>query len=360
MTTMRICASSAGLASDEIRIAPPRDLEIELPAMHRVRNAASDADGEIESGTLEGMQAYYRTLVGFQPGKDLVVARVGERIVGYARAQQLDSNDGDRWYEGTCVVGPDVRRHGLGRRLLAWSESRRLAMAEADRLQGIALDRPRWLTTVTHDGDVGGTVVLDAAGYERFRQFHSMRRPDLDDIPDLPLPDGLKIRPIPNTPDAIRAVIAADNEAFVEHFGSHDDADAVKAMIVGDPDTDVSLWLVAFDGDEIAGGVMNGIHADHDGTRVGWLDSIFTRRSWRRRGLARALIARSLRLLRERGVSSAALGVDAANPNQALHLYESCGFRVASSATAWRKPLPPGFGPAPRPAAVTTPEERSS
>jgi len=359
MTTMRICASSAGLASDEIRIAPSRDLETELPAMFRVRNAARDADGEIEAGTLEGMRAYYGTLVGFEPRTDLVVARVGERIVGYARAQQLDSNDGDRWYEGMCVVGPAVRRHGLGRRLLAWSESRRVAMAEADRRQGIALDRPRWLTTVTHDGDAGGAVVLEAAGYERFRQFHSMRRLDLENIPDVPLPDGLEIRPIASTPEAIRSVIVADNEAFLDHFGSHDDVDSVKAMIVGDPDTDVSVWLVAFDGDEIAGGVLNGIHTDHDGTRVGWHDSIFTRRPWRRRGLARALIARSLRLLRERGVSSAALGVDAANPNQALHLYESCGFRVASSSTAWRKPLPPTVGPVPRAARNSRPEEES-
>jgi mycothiol synthase len=359
MTTMRLHASAAGLASDEIRIVPSRDMESELPAMYRVRNAACEADGELESGTFEGMRAYYRTLVGFEPAKDLVIARIGERIGGYARAQALDSHEGDRWYEATCVVGPDVRRHGLGRRLLAWSERRRLAMAEADRLQGVALDRPRWLTTVSQDGDSGAAVVLELAGYERFRQFHAMRRPDLDRIPDLPLPDGLDIRPIPNAPDAVRSVIVADNEAFLDHFGSHDDVDGVYAMVIGDPDTDVSLWLVAYDGDEIAGGILNGIHADHDGTRVGWHDSIFTRRPWRRRGLARALIARSLRLLRERGVSSAALGVDAANPNQALHLYESCGFRVVSTSSAWRKPLPPADAPAPLPADVSHEEEPS-
>lgn len=232
-----------------------------------------------------------------------------------------------------------MRRHGLGRRLLTWTESRRLALAAADALAGVASDRPRWLTTFTHDGDVGGRALLEASGYVPFRVFHSMRRPNLEAIPDLPLPGGLEIRPIPDTPEAIRAVIAADTEAFRDHFGSVDEPEAVYAMVVGDPDTDVSLWLVAFDGDEIAGGVLNGIHLDADGARIGWHDSVFTRRPWRRRGLARALIAASLRLLRERGVSSAALGVDAANPNQALHLYESCGFRVATSATAWRKPL---------------------
>jgi GNAT superfamily N-acetyltransferase len=173
-----------------------------------------------------------------------------------------------------------------------------------------------------------------------------MRRPNLANLPVLPRPDGLEIRPIPNEPDAIKAVIAADNEAFLDHFGSVDDPDIVYAQIVEDPDTDVSLWIVAFDGDEIAGAVLNGVHADHAGFPVGWLDSIFTRRPWRRRGLARALIARSLAVLRDRGLSSAALGVDAANPNQALHLYESCGFEVASSSTAWRRPLPAAGEPA--------------
>jgi mycothiol synthase len=111
---------------------------------------------------------------------------------------------------------------------------------------------------------------------------------------------------------------------------------------VDDPSTDPSLWVVAFDGDQVAGGVLNGIHRGHDGlTEEGWLDSVFTRRPWRRRGLARALIVRSLGVLRERGVRTAALGVDSENPNHALSLYESCGFEMVSSASIWRRPLEP-------------------
>ena len=61
--------------------------------------------------------------------------------------------------------------------------------------------------------------------------------------------------------------------------------------------------------------------------------------AWRRRGLARGLIGRSLVLLRDRGANRAALGADLQSPNQTFTLYESCGFRLASSTTAWRKPL---------------------
>jgi mycothiol synthase len=325
--------------TDRVRILPSADLAAELPGMFAVAARSREVDGEIESMNRDAFLAYYRSLDHFEPERDLVVARLGDAIVGYGRVEWADSNDGARWYEGACFVDPSVRRRGVGRRLLAWSERRRVEMANQDAAAGIARDRPRWLTTYNHDGDVGGDVLLRDAGYEVFRRFHSMVRPDLENIPDLPLPDGIEVRSIAGEA-AIRAVIAADNEAFRDHFGSLDTDESVYTQMMGDPDTDPSLWVVAFDRDEIAGAVLNGIHAAHDGERVGWCDSIFTRRPWRRRGLARALISRSLERLRDRGVTSAALGVDAANPNEALALYESCGFRVATSATAYRKALP--------------------
>jgi len=105
---------------------------------------------------------------------------------------------------------------------------------------------------------------------------------------------------------------------------------------------DLSMWVVAFDGDEVAGGIINGIDPEQNraaGVQRGWLQSVFTRRPWRRRGLATALIAESLRVLRDRGMTSAALGVDAANPSGAFGLYEGLGFGVTERATAWRRPF---------------------
>jgi len=334
-------AMSAGsTVAPEVWIELSGNLEAELRGLHAVVDAARAADGEIERNSFEAFRAYYRNLEHCTPSTDLAIARLGDEIVAYARVSWSDTTDGERWYESICFVHPDHRRHGIGRRLLAWTEARRLELAVADERAGAAPDRPRRFTAINDDGGVGGDVLLRAAGYEPFRRFYSMRRPDLKDISDHPLPPGLELRPIPDEPDAIRAVVRADNEAFADHFGSVDDEDVVFAQIVEDPEADTSLWVVAFDGDEVAGAVLNGIHAGHDGVAIGWLDSVFTRRPWRKRGLARALIARSLILLRERGVSSAALGVDASNPNQALGLYESCGFRRASSTTSYRKDIP--------------------
>jgi len=235
--------------------------------------------------------------------------------------------------DGPRFVLPPGRRPHVGDVVVSIERAREQAA------EGAVGDRPRWLTSFLWDGDVGGRVLLTGAGYEPFRRFASMRRADLDAIEPHRVPDGLEIRPVPRDAVEMRRVFDADVEAFRDHFGWVDASSTAFEELVTDPELDPSLWVVAFDGGEIAGGVLNGIHTGQDGARQGWLDSVFTRRPWRRRGLARALIARSLRLLRDRGLDRAYLGVDATNPNQALTLYESAGFEVVSSATAYRKRL---------------------
>jgi ribosomal protein S18 acetylase RimI-like enzyme len=134
-------------------------------------------------------------------------------------------------------------------------------------------------------------------------------------------------------------------EIFRDEWGEVDSSEASWLRFREDPNHDPSLFVVAFDGDEIAGQILNVIDPGdvaRKGRVRGLLDSVGVREPWRRRGLARAMIVRSLHVLRERGAQDAYLGVDAENPNQAMTLYESCGFRIVSSETAWRKPLQPG------------------
>lgn len=325
-----------------LRLRHWRGIEDDLPAMYAVAEATRRLDGEIETMSYGAMRAWYEHLERCDPATDLAVVELGDRVVGYARVEWQDTNDAERWFEGTCYLHPDARGRGVGTAMLAWSERRRLEIAAAQRAAGEAPDRPWRLTTFTFGGDRRAAALLAMSGYERFRRFHSMVRPDLEDIPSRPLPDGLDLRPIARERDAMWQFFQADAEAFRDHFGWVEDSEEAFLSFVEDPATDPSLWLVAFDGEELAGGVLNGIHVLEDGTRQGWLDSVFTRRPWRKRGLARALIARSLVLLRDQGLDAAYLGVDSENPNQALTLYESNGFRVVSSASAWRKPLEPG------------------
>ena len=71
----------------------------------------------------------------------------------------------------------------------------------------------------------------------------------------------------------------------------------------------------------------------------GWTEDICVRKAWRGKGIARALIARSLQTLKDHGMQHATLGVDVDNPSGALRLYESMGYQSYMEEVVLRKQL---------------------
>jgi mycothiol synthase len=194
----------------------------------------------------------------------------------------------------------------------------------------------------TDDRNAGANALARGEGFEQARWFFEMHRTGLDrELPEIPaLPDGIEVRPVEES--QYRAIWRADIEAFRDHWGGGDESDEAFRRYQDAPSFDPSLWVVAWEGDEVVAASVNTIYHEDNKTlavKRGWLDSIFTRRPWRKRGLASALIVRSLHVLADRGIGIAALGVDADNPSGALRLYESHGFSVVERASAWRKPL---------------------
>jgi mycothiol synthase len=309
--------------------------EADFAGMVAANMAARQAAGVEEAITVEGVASQYAHLTNSDPDRDLAIVEVDGRIVGYVRVEWLDQNDGSRSYDRICLLEPGLRGRGIGGAMLHWAETRILEIAA-----GHDADRPRWFGVESWDADARARRLLTANGYEPVRTFFDMVRPDLEGIPGVALPAGFEIRPV--GPDDMRAVWEADAKAFRDHWGGVDESEESFRRFVDDPRLDPSLHVVAFAGDEVAGAVLNVIDdAENElfDRRRGLLDSVFVRRPYRRRGLAGALILESLRLLRDRGMTSAWLGVDADNANAALHLYESCGFEVMRSTTAYRKPL---------------------
>jgi GNAT superfamily N-acetyltransferase len=309
--------------------------EADLPDIVRITNAESAADGlERRTSLVEvGAQFAYPS-PAFDPARDVTIAEIDGHIVAVAEREVVDTTDGHREYRLDGSVDPAWRRRGIGRTLLVENERHARELAASEGATSPIFGSWSW------ERQPGDTALLEWAGFEPARWFFDMVRPTLDDVPDLDLPDGLVIRPIDLS--LARPVWDADIEAFADHWGGFDHSEEHLQRWLGSPATDLSLLVVAFDGDDIAGGIINSIDEEQNaalGLRRGWLNSVFTRRPWRRRGLATALIARSLVLLRERGMTSAALGVDADNPSGALRLYEGLGFALDQRSMAWRKPF---------------------
>lgn len=286
--------------------------------------------------TVSNLRSEFENRTAFDLKHDLLLAELEDRLVGMTRVERV-VRDGEPVYEMWGVVLPGFRRRGLGGALLEWTLDRARRRA--------AVEDPGVAVAVAGDAEeqeTGHRALFGRAGFEPVRRFFLMRRPTLDDVPDALLPDGLEIRPV--TPDQRRAVLEAEFEAFEDHWGNRERSEDSYALTLSRPELDSDLWVVAWDGDQIAGVVENWIWTEENeelGVKRGWLERISVRRPWRRHGLARAITAESLRRLRAAGMKEGMLGVDSENANGALRLYEGLGFEVHSRSAAYRRPLHP-------------------
>ena len=311
--------------------------EADIPDVVRIRNAEWAAVGTRGRVSVDEYVAWWgHPNEKFDPVRDVRIAELDGQVVAFSQSEWVDTTDGLREYRSGGAVDPEFARRGIGSLLLA----DRIAAARALDAN-YTDDRPRFLGMWVDQRNAGGAALAERFGYEPARWFFDMERSIAGELPGVePLPDGLELRPV--TAEQAWELWVADHEAFRDHWGGHDDSEANFRRWRDSPEFDPSMFLVAWDGEEIAAGVLNAVYPQENlelGLNRGWLDSVFTRRAWRRRGLARNLIARSLHLLRERGLTDAVLGVDADNPSGALGLYESVGFAVTERSTAWRRPL---------------------
>lgn len=265
---------------------------------------------------------------------DIILAEIDGALVAVSTVDRT-VRDGVIVYGTNGWVHPAHRRRGIGGTLLAHDIRR-----ARERAAGDPEGQPVELRSFVEMTETGTLAMLERAGYEPVRWFRLMRRDLAQPIPDAPLPEGLEIRPL--TPDRHRVVFDAEEEAFRDHWGHHEAAPEDFDLLFGRKEFDGTLWVVAWDGDQVAGVVQNWIWGEENaalGVRRGWLEHISVRRPWRRRGLARAITAESLRRLRDIGMDDAMLGVDADNPTGALGLYVGLGFETFSQAAAYRRPL---------------------
>ena len=311
--------------------------EEDIAAIAGLLRASYTANGETISVDPDELRNEFRDSPTADPEQDMVLGFVGDRLVARSFIEWADTPDGAaRYYESWGDIDPEWRRRGMGAEMWERNMRRLTGLAHEQGFAGRRILTVPWL----RGGDVGGAVLAERLGYERVRVYHHMTRPAMAGIEVPPMPEGLEVRPV--TKEHLPAIWAAMTEAFRDHFGAFDTSESSFRTWIARRTLDLSLLVVAFDGEEIAGavhGVIDPAENETQGYERGWTDPIYTRRPWRRRGLASALVGRALVRLRDRGMTSAQLDVDTENEHNALTLYEHHGFVADRSATEWHKPL---------------------
>lgn len=312
----------------------------DFPAMVACANASFALDQTRFFRTVDDVARDYAAFTACVPQHDVWIAQAGDNIAGYVRAWHWEQVDGLQLYGQFAVVAPPWRRRGIGTQLHAWLEARQRAMAAARGHPG-----PHAHHAFVTQGETARAALLEKSGYRPERYFFTMVRPTLNDIADFALPAGVQVRAV--QPDHYRAIREAHHRAFRSHWGAVPPDDDDYERWLDSPVFQPHLWQVAWDvaTNEVAGQVRAYIDATWNAGNArqrGWTEFISVNERWRRRGLARALISRSLRAQADAGMHESGLGVDSANAHGAQGIYEDCGFIVEQRNCVFRKPLQPG------------------
>jgi mycothiol synthase len=276
-----------------------------------VGSRSSVADVEIRPGGKEDVEAAYGVLVVCDLGRwfDLTLEQFrawwptyrgtwvaeGGTVVGYAAA---------RSDEVEVYVVPEVRRRGIGTRLLAKAE----AAAAADRV-----------TATARREEAAAAPFLERHGY-RFGSETWLMQIDLDqEQPEPVWPEGIEVRSF-RAADA-RAIKELLDVAYAKEpdFREQPFEDWSHFML-DDTSFEAESWFVAEAPDgSLAGAALNWKDA--------YVKDLVVHPAQRRRGLGEALMLHTFRHFRARGAPAVTLKTDSINTSQAWRLYERLGMR---------------------------------
>lgn len=302
----------------DYRFRPPK-LEDFEPIVALVREVETADYGEADYNA-EDLSVAFKLM---DPERDVWVVEDGEGKVVAVGAVRLRHPTRIR---GFAVVLPAHRGRGIGTELAGRLETRARELAEAaPEGETVSLNQD------AAPSNRAAKELLERHGYELIRHFWKMGI-DLAAEPAEPVwPEGIRLETM--APGQEREVFDASEDAFQDHWGFlPNDYDEWRAWMIERESFDPSLWLIARDGDEIAGISLCNVSEEE-----GWVGVLGVRRPWRRRGLGRALLLESLHELRRRGLARGALGVDSENPTGAVGLYERAGMQIAYQSDAYKK-----------------------
>jgi mycothiol synthase len=310
----------------------------DFPKMAKLIQEISKAEDGGYWTTAEDIERDYSHLINSTPETDMrMVENEQGDLIAYARVGWEVDDEKRQVFGFPFNIHPSRQNAQLYQQLLSWVETRVREVAVETNISDVRVLRA-FLRNVEKDASF--SQALTAHKFIPVRFMNRMIRDLNESIEVPPMPEGLEVRPMAES--QYQAVFKALDEAFQDHWGHAPLQEEMIESFMANPNFKPALWQVAWDGHEVAAGILNTVDEaanEQFNLKRGMTDPTFTRRAWRKRGLARALLMRSLQMFKELGMTEAMLGVDTQNPSGAFTLYESCGFRSTQKSIVYEKSL---------------------
>ncbi|MCX5202756.1 GNAT family N-acetyltransferase [Streptomyces sp. NBC_00237] len=310
-----------------------------VPAWHELHQAVESTDRTGDHvGAVELAESLDDPKLDLQ--RDSVALWEGPRMIAYAVLHTPHGAvDGAR-FGGDAAVHPDWRRRGIGTRLVAWLQDRAKDRYAAD-AELSAL--PGELLLGGKAGDEGLRRLTEKCGFTPVRWWFLMKHPlkGVRDAAPRPAPEGTRL--VPYGSQYEEATRLAHNDAFRDHWDfTRLDAADWRTWVTGVSAFRPAMSRLLVAGDEVVAYLLaeeNEADTAATGSRDCHVGYLGTRRDWRGRGAAPALLADLLRTADGSGYDTASLTVDTANPSGALGFYEQTGFVADRESVTYAIPL---------------------
>lgn len=324
----------------------------DVPALTALMNRIDVAD-ELGEPAEEPSIREWLTMPGLDLDRDTLALRDGAELIGFTAVDVHTSLDRDGRVRCQLMGGVDParRRSGLGTELFDWAEDRATQLAgerhpaeagavfrtSGGRDPGVEVhaseDAPLVpLTQLTGGADV--RPLLERRGYRRARSWLVMVR----DLPGAALPsiEREQVRVIAPEEGDAEITRLAHLAAFADHWGSAPVSPERWSRWWSSHTSRRELSSIALDP---GGTVLAYVITSEDKPGVLHIALVGTRPEARGRGLARAVIARTLSAAAEAGYQTAELEVDAESLTGATRLYDALGFTRDAVYGTYEKPV---------------------
>ena len=294
-------------------------------------NAIADADATPERLSETSMQHELESYFDPLEERTLVVRDGGSSIVAYATVYSRRAESDEMRAYVNVHVAPGWRDRGIEDPLTDW------AIAAAEQALADAPVENRFVCAWLYKKQEEASAQFASRGFTPIRHWWEMER-----LLNLPIrkqsEDGFEVVPWLDEHDEPARLV--HNAAFADHWGSTPiDEEDWKKQLLDNPALVKSRSFVALGENEVVGyATVEEYPEDWDaaGRKEAWIGTLGVLREWRNRGIATALLTRSMEAMKTAGLDAAMIGVDSDSPSGAQHLYASVGFVTRITGTTWQ------------------------